>query len=82
MSLYRRVQRRLGLSVDWSQTSAIMAMIHNVNCSKKSEMKSPNEYFSTSSAIEANSRLCFLVIFGVSFEVFEIFSKEKYSLKS
>ena len=28
----------------WATTSSVMAMIHNVNCTKKSDMKSPVEF--------------------------------------
>ena len=29
---------------EWSRAAAIMAMVHNVNCTKKGQMKSPAEF--------------------------------------
>jgi len=44
---------------DWAHTSKILAMIHNVNCSKKSEMKSADE-FNPHQAKESNEDVVYV----------------------
>ena len=30
--------------LEWNHTASLVAMIHNVNCSKKSDMKNPDQF--------------------------------------